>query len=448
MSVHAVDGGSLVRYPDLKSPDTMTKRAWWLVGLNFLIPGSAQLLAGSRRLGRFGVGATFTLWGLALAALGVNYFFPRVITSIGTNVIGLTVIQALLVAYAVLWIILTLDTLRLVRLVKALPNARPFIAGLAVVLLVGTAGSAAYGAMITGAARTAFQALFSDGNYQEPVDGQYNILLLGGDAGADRTGLRPDSLSVVSINAETGATTIVGVPRNFENATFSEGSPLWGPFPNGYNCGDECLINYLYTYGEENPELYPNAAAEGSSPGIQATRDAVAGITGLTIQYYVLVDMQGFAELIDSLGGVTIDVPVRTAIGGVTGATPQGYIEAGKQQMDGQTALWYGRTRYDSNDFERMARQRQVQEAMIRQFDPANVITKFDAIASAGTQVVTTDVPGVMLPGFIEMATKAKAQPVVSLELVPPLVDSRAPDYDAIHTLVDTTIRPPAADQG
>ncbi|MEY2848508.1 MAG: hypothetical protein RI885_1173 [Actinomycetota bacterium] len=448
MSVHAVEGGSLVRYPDLKSPDTMTKRGWWLVGVNILVPGSAQLLAGSRRLGRFGVGATFTLWALALIAFAVNYFFPRVITTVASNVIGLTVVQVLLAAYAVLWVILTLDTLRLVRLVRAAPNARPFIAGLAVIVLTATAGAAAYGAVITGSARTALDTLFSDGQYEEPVDGQYNILLMGGDAGADRTGLRPDSLSVVSINADTGATTIVGVPRNFENATFSEGSPLWGPFPNGYDCGDECLINYLYTYGTDHPELYPNAEAEGSNPGIEATRDAVSGVTGLSIQYYVLVDMQGFAQLIDSLGGVEIDVPERTAIGGVTGAEPEGYIEAGVQRMDGATALWYGRTRYDSTDFARMERQRLVQQAMIKQFEPANVLTKFSAIVDAGVQVVKTDVPQVMIPGFVDLATKAKGQPVVPLELVPPLVDSLDPDYDAIHTLVDTTIHPAEAEQG
>jgi len=58
-----------VRYPDLGSRPIMTKRAWWLVALNLLIPGSAQLLAGNRRLGRFGVGTTFLLWLLAIVAL-------------------------------------------------------------------------------------------------------------------------------------------------------------------------------------------------------------------------------------------------------------------------------------------------------------------------------------------------------------------------------------------
>ena len=54
----------------------MTRRAWWLLGLNLLIPGTAQLLAGSRRWGRFAVGSTFTLWAVALAA-GILFVAAR-----------------------------------------------------------------------------------------------------------------------------------------------------------------------------------------------------------------------------------------------------------------------------------------------------------------------------------------------------------------------------------
>lgn len=434
---------SLVRHPDLRSPDTMTRRAWWLIGLNILIPGSAQLLAGNRRLGRFGVAATFVFWALALVAAVIFFAWPTFVFTLASNVIALTIVQVVLIAYVVLWVVLTLDTLRLVRLVRALPKARPLLAGLAVLALAATAGTTGYAAVLTGVTRTTLNELFSDGNYQEPVEGQYNILLLGGDAGPDRTGLRPDSISVVSIDAETGAATTIGIPRNFERAVFSEGSPLWGPFPNGYDCGDECLISYLYTYGEEHPELYPDAEANGSNAGIEATRDAVSGVTGLTLQYYVLVDMQGFAELVDALGGVTIDVPERTAIGPITAPDPLYYIEPGSQHMDGATALWYARSRFDSNDFERMERQRQVQEAILTQFEPANVLSKFQSIASAGTQVVSTDVPAVMLPRFVELASKARSLPITKLELVPGVVDTVFPDYAVIHALVDAAVHPP-----
>ena len=431
---------SPVRHPDLKSPGTMTKRGWWLVGLNILTPGAAQLLAGSRRLGRIGVAMTFLLWGILAGAAILVFAWPTAIYWIASNVVALTVVHGVLVAYVVLWIALTLDTLRIVRLVRARPKVRPFIAGLAVLALVLTAGTASYAAMVAGVTRTTLTELFADGSYQDPVDGRYNILLLGGDAGPDRTGLRPDSISLASIDVDTGAATMIGIPRNFERATFSEGSPLWGPFPNGYDCGDECLINYLYTYGEEHPELYPDAVAEASTPGIEATRDAVSGVTGLEIQYFVLIDMQGFAQLVDSLGGVEIDVPVRTPIGSITNTEPDYWVEPGVQRFDGGGALWYGRSRFAATDYDRMERQRQVQEAILTQFEPANVLGKFQGIAEAGVQVVKTDIPSIMLPRFVGIASTARATPITTLELVPGVVETVYPDYAVIHELVRATL--------
>ena len=439
---------SPVRHPDLKSPGMMTKRGWWLVGLNILIPGSAQLLAGSRRLGRIGVSMTFVLWGLLAVAAILFFVWPTAIYWIASNVVALSVVQGVLIAYVVLWVVLTLDTLRLSRLVRARPKVRPFIAGLAVLALVLTAGTASYAAMVAGVARATLTELFADGSYKEPVDGRYNILLLGGDAGPDRTGLRPDSISLASIDVDTGATTMIGIPRNFERATFSEGSPLWGPFPDGYDCGDECLINYLYTYGEEHPELYPDAVAGGSTPGIEATRDAVSGVTGLEIQYLVLIDMRGFAQLVDALGGVEIDVPVRTPIGSITNTEPDYWVEEGLQRFTGEQALWYGRSRFAATDYDRMERQRQVQEAILTQFEPANVIGKFQGVAEAGTQVVKTDIPSVMLPRFVDIARKTRAQPITKLELVPGVVDTVYPDYAMIHELVATTLAASIAGSG
>ncbi|QEE62544.1 LytR family transcriptional regulator [Salinibacterium sp. dk2585] len=434
-----------VRNPDTSSREVMTARAWWLVALNVLIPGSAQMLAGNRRLGRFGVSATFVLWAVALLVLVVYLIDSTVLLTLATNPIALTVGQVLLGAYAVLWVVLTLDALRLVRLVKASPGARPFLAGVAVVALVLTAGGAAYGAHLAGVARDAIVSVFQSGEYAEPVDGRYNILLLGGDAGADREGLRPDSISVVSVDAETGATTIIGVPRNFERATFSEGSPMFEAYPNGYDCGDECLISYLYTVGEENSELYPDAESKGSSAGLEAMRDAVEGVTGLHLHYYVLIDMHGFQHLIDALGGVEIEVPERLAYGPVTSPTPFGYFEAGPQRMNGEQALWYARSRFDGNDLERMERQRQVQQAIITQMEPTNVVSKFQAVADAGTQVVKTDIPDVMIGVFVDLAGKSREHAIATLELVPDSgVDTVYPDYASIHAIVQDSLVQPA----
>jgi len=430
-----------VRFPDVRSPEGMTRRAWWLVGLNVVIPGSAQILAGDKRLGRFGLAATLLFWVLLLVA-GIAVALARgVVFTLATNPIALIVAQVLLVAYVVLWVILTIDTLRLVRFVRTRPSARLFIAGLAAVSLALVAGTAGYGAVVANSAYGLLAGTFQYGEIEDPVDGRYNFLLLGGDAGPDRQGLRPDSISVVSVDAETGAAVIIGIPRNLENVPFPADSSLAETYPAGYGVNgcdvDVCLINSIYTEVElHSPDRYPDAAANGSSPGIEAMRDAAEGVTGLTIQYYVLIDMQGFGQLIDALGGVTITVPEATEIG-INGDDAVGLIEAGEQRMDGPTALWYARTRYQTTDYERMERQRLVQESILAQFEPATLLTKFQSVAEAGAQVVRTDIPSGMLGYFVDLASKTRALPVVTVELAPSNgIDPEDPYYPDISALI------------
>ena len=438
-----------VRSPDLRNPSLMTRRAWWLVVLNILLPGSAQVVAGDRKLGRFGIVSTFVLWGGILLAMLLFFFARELFLTLSTNPIALWVLEVALGFYAILWVILTIDTIRLVRLVRTAPKARGLVAGLAVVALAAGAGTAAYGAVVVDSARSLLSNVFGGGQVADPIDGRYNILLLGGDAGPDRIGIRPDSISVASIDAATGAVTMIGVPRNLQYAPFSAESPLWGPFPEGYSCGTECLISYLYTYGEEHPELYPDAAAAGSTPGVEAMRDAVEGTTGLPLQYYVLIEMQGFKDLIDALGGIDIEVTERVGIGSNTNpdGTPAeagGWIEPGMRHMDGETALWYARSRYQTTDYARMERQREVQEAILRQADPQTVLLKFQEIARASSELATTDIPQAMLGRFTDLALKSGEQPMERLQLVPPDFPPDAPDFDRIRAAVAEAVAPAA----
>ena len=439
---------SPVRNPDLRSPEIMTRRAWWLVGLNVVVPGSAQVLAGNRRLGRFALAATFIGWALALALLALALVQRGWLLGLLTQPIVLGALVVALVFYALLWIVLTFDTLRLVRFVRVSPSARLPVALLAIVGLVTGSGAAGYGAASGVSAIGVLSTVFGGGSQlAEPVDGRYNILLLGGDAGADRLGLRPDSISVVSIEAATGRSVIFGVPRNLEDVPFAGDSPLAEVFPDGYSCGTECLISYLYTYGEEHPELYPDAAAAGSSPGIEAMRDAVASVLGLELQYYVLVDMAAFENLIDALGGIDIDVQERLPIEGGLNADGslfgvEGWIEAGPQHMDGYTALWYARSRHSTDDYDRMRRQREVQAAILEQIEPANVLLRFNELAAAGTALVTTDIPSAMLAHFAELALDAREFELVAHDFVPPEVETWQPDFDAIRAVVDELTAP------
>ena len=449
-----------LRYPDVSSGSVMSRRGWWLVGLNFLLPGSAQVLAGSRRLGRIGLAATILMWMLVIAGVLIALFAQGLLISLGTNWFVLLLAQGILIAYAALWVVLTIDTLRLVRLVKTAGIARVGIPALAIALVIAASGGAAYAAQSVGAARTALGAIFgASGPPVEPSDGYYNILLLGADSGEGRDSMRFDSISVVSVNAETGATTITGIPRDMPNFPFSEG-PMQEKYPNGHEgfadptCGWGSGVNQLRTEVEvcqDGTALYPDAYDNGSSPGVEATKDAAEGILGIEIPYYVFVDMKGFADLVDALGGVTITVDERLPEGGGPTYDGQpaeewatGWIEVGEQHMDGDTAQWYARSRYTTSDFDRMERQRELQQAMLDQFTPQTVLTRFQDLAAAGADLVETDIPNSMLPYLVDLAAKAKDQPVTTIELTPEGgIDEYDPDYDYIRELVQQTLHPP-----
>jgi LCP family protein required for cell wall assembly len=272
--------------------------------------------------------------------------------------------------------------------------------------------------------------------------------------------MRFDSISVVSVNADTGAVTITGIPRDMPNVPFSEG-PMRDRYPNGHqghadpNCGWGSGINQLRTEVEvcqDGDALYPDARANGSAPAIEATKDAAEGVLGIEIPYYVFLDMHGFAALIDALGGVDITVEQRLPKGGGPSYQGQpaeewaiGWIEAGPQHMDGDTAQWYARSRYTTSDFDRMKRQRQLQQAILEQFTPQTVLTRFQDVATAGAAIVQTDLPQSLLPYFVELALKAKEQPVTTIELTPEGgIDEHEPDFAYIQELVRNALHPPS----
>ena len=212
-----------LRYPDTSSPGFMTARGWWLVLLNFLLPGSAQVVAGNRRLGRIGVTATLVMWALAVLGILSALLWRTAFVTLATNWFFLLAVQAVLLAYVVLWVVLTIDTLRLVRLVRTGRGARFGIAGLSIVLLVIAGGGGVYASQLAGGVRDTLGSIFgASAASVPPSDGYYNILLLGADSGEGRDSMRFDSISVVSVNAETGAVTITGIPRDMPHFPFAD----------------------------------------------------------------------------------------------------------------------------------------------------------------------------------------------------------------------------------
>jgi LCP family protein required for cell wall assembly len=240
----------------------------------------------------------------------------------------------------------------------------------------------------------------------------------------------------MSINAATGQAVNIGLPRNLQHVGFAAGSPMLTVYPNGWNCGNECLINAIYKDVTDNhADLYPNAEKHGSTPGIEATRDAVSWATGLKIQSYVIVDMAAFSSLIDALGGIDINVKQRLPIGGQRDdlSDVKGWIEEGQQHMNGYTALWYARSRHNTSDYDRMRRQHEVEEQVLQQMDPANVLSRVQQIMSAGEQLVETDIPSGMLFEYKNLAVKAKSFGIKSLSITPPKYDPQYPNFKKIQ---------------
>ena len=434
-----------VRYPQAAPEGLRTRRAFILLLLTLVLPGSAQVVAGDRRLGRRALLVTFSVWILALAVLVLALTSRARLVDLLTHGWMSMVIIAVLALLAVGWALLFLDTLRIIRPPLLRRGVRPVVAVSLAVLMAVTSGSLGYGAYLLNVSRQTVGSVFQAGPAFDPVDGRYNFLLMGGDAGADRTGLRPDSMSVISVDAKTGETSTFSLPRNFQNARFGEDSPLWEVWPEGYNCGDECILNSLYQVVTDNyPYLYP----EGTDPGAEAMMDAASGILGLEVQGYVTVDMAGFERLIDAMGGITVNaggwVPITA--GEIPGTNrhypPDGWIPPGVQKLDGYHALWYARSREFVTDYHRISRQQCVQQAMISQLDPATLLTRFQSIASAGEQMVTTNIPADQLGSFLDLALKARSQPVESMTIGPPDFGTAAdnfvtyPDFDLIHARV------------
>jgi LCP family protein required for cell wall assembly len=451
-----------LRYPDASSPEVMTTRGWWLVGMNFLLPGSAQVLAGNRRLGRIGIAATLALWVVAIIGVVAALLWRTALITVVTNTLFLLLVEVVLVAYIVLWVILTVDTLRLVRFVKVRGWARVGIPILAVSLLVASSAVTAKAVTFADSARGAIGTIFGAGGpAQPPSDGYYNILLLGGDDGAGRDSMRFDSISVVSINADTGQISRTGVPRDLAGFPFVDGSPMKELYPQVHTghadakCGWGAGINQLnteLTVCKHGATLYPDAVNQGSTPGVEATRDAVEGLLGVKIQYYVLMNYGGFAQLVDALGGVDITVTQRLPEGGPAydGQPVQqwatGWIEPGTQHMNGNTAQWYARSRETTSDWDRVKRQSQLQDAILQQVTPANLLTHFQQVAAAGTNLLKTDIPESMLGYLTDLGVKSKSHPSPSIVLDPAAgVDQFHPDIAYVHQRVQSMLHPTAS---
>ena len=176
----------------------------------------------------------------------------------------------------------------------------------------------------------------------EPV----SILLLGvdtGDLGRTEQG-RSDSMVVVTINPHTQKTTLLSIPRD----TYTEIV--------GYGTSDK--INHAYAFG-----------------GTAMSINTVQQMLDIPIDFYVMVNMAGIQEIVDAVGGITVESPLAFSQNGFD------FVE-GTNQLNGEAALAFARMRYEdpAGDTGRQGRQRLVIEGVIRKLATPETLLNYQTI--------------------------------------------------------------------
>ena len=242
------------------------------------------------------------------------------------------------------------------------------------------------------------------------------IALLGSDAGFDRSGVRTDTIILLSIDMASGDAAAFNVPRNWKHLTFPEGTPAAERWPDGY----PRIANEVYGLGLRYPEAFPGVEDRAG----HAIKSALAQLTGLDIQYYVLLDMQGFVATIDLFGGIDIHV-TETINDRIKPIVPEGppidiVVEPGDHHFDGLTALGYVRSRSGSSDYHRMTRQRCAVAALIDQVTPAEVLANYLPLTGIISDHITTDIPLDRLDELIVLAERLDTSRIVTVNFIPP----------------------------
>ncbi|MFZ2014655.1 MAG: LCP family protein [Nocardioides sp.] len=412
------------------------RRALMLMVMTLVVPGSAQLVAGDRRVGRIATRIWAGLVLLSVAAMGTATLHHQYAISVVFNPTVLGVVRLVMMGLAVGWAALFLDAWRIGQPLSLTVPHRRAVVGLNGVLCFSVAGALLFGAHLVEVQRSFILTMFAGDHVTGTHDGRFNVLLVGGDSGAGRWGLRTDSMTVASIDAVTGKTVLIGLPRNMTNFPFAKGSVMHKAWPHGFDCGyPNCELNGINTWVGDHQALFKHE----KNPGMAATISAIEGISGLKINYWAFVNLAGFRGLVDAVGGVTLNVRQPIPVGGL-GTDVTGYIQPGVRKLNGFDTLWFARSRDSSDDYSRMARQKCVMNAMLHQISPTTVLTNFEKIAKASSAMVSTDIPASEVDRFVALALKAKSQPIATLSMAPPLVNTADPDIPKIKRAVAAAI--------
>lgn len=280
------------------------------------------------------------------------------------------------------------------------------------------------------------------------------ILLVGADQGPGREGLRTDTMIVATVDVQTGEAALFGLPRNFKRVPLPrefrksfislekqaikeeavdddrDGFPdSWTdrtgdgipdrPRFSSCRCFPE-MLNRVRQRTADWTGTYPDSP----DPGLAALSDVVSHLIDLPVDYFVMVNMEGFVDVVDAIGGVEVMVaePYHVAVSAPSDDSPKARVnvEPGMNHLTGLEALAYSRWRIGSSDYDRMKRQRCLVRAAADQADPFTLVRSFHTLADIIERSVVTDLPLVFLPDMVDVLGRVDLDKITTVGLVPP----------------------------
>lgn len=222
-------------------------------------------------------------------------------------------------------------------------------------------------------------------------DKPMTILLLGSDRRpAESTPSRTDAILLLAIDPVKQRISMLSLPRD-----------LLVSIP-GYGWA---RINAAHVYGDVYPAL---------GGGFALAQQTISQVVGVPIDYTILVDFQGFINVIDTLGGVPVQVTKSLydpRFPTMDYKFREVSFEPGTFMMDGNTTLTYSRIRHPDNDFERMTRQQAVIAGIANQLRAGNFLQTVETTAQVTDALIghaTTNMPRDVI---IALAWQMRATP-------------------------------------
>jgi LCP family protein required for cell wall assembly len=253
-------------------------------------------------------------------------------------------------------------------------------------------------------------------------DGRLNLLLVGSDAGPGRWLARTDTMIVLSIDVESGRAALFGIPRNIVNVPLppeSAGAFSNGRFPQ--------FLNALYVYATQHPREFPGDTEEAR--GFRAVTGAIQELVGQPLDGAVFVNLNGFVDLVDAIGGLWVDSPYSVYDAHYPLPNGTGYIQislpAGCHKLTGEKALEYARSRHMDSDYGRMQRQQRVLVALARQLDPIALLPRVPDLLDIAKQNLLITVPANEIANLAVLAARVDTADIQTIQFSPP----KYPEY-------------------